>query len=84
MPDDDRLVTMKVFASAFEASLARGALQAAGIRAVIPGEALGTFCRPHADTSTRTLQVFAEDFDAATAELTRATMRAANTPPPKD
>jgi hypothetical protein len=84
LADERRLVTVATFGTAFEASLARGALQSIGIRAIVPGEELGTFCRTRSDTSTRTLQVFEEDHDRAVAELRRATMRGKNTTAPND
>jgi hypothetical protein len=42
---DEPLVAIAWFATSFEASLARGALEAVGIPAFIPYEAFGTFSR---------------------------------------
>ncbi len=63
--DDRRLVTIAVFENALEASLARGALESAGIPALVPGEALGTFTRDRGGLSMTELQVFEEDRDRA-------------------
>jgi hypothetical protein len=38
MREDERLVTIAVFDTRFEAGLARGALEGAGIRALVPEE----------------------------------------------
>jgi hypothetical protein len=71
--DDEALVTIAVFDTIWEACLARGALNNAGIRAVVPEESLmrargGIF--PHGS-----LQVVADDRDRAIAELRRLRMR---------
>ena len=43
MTGDESLVTVATFADSFEASAARGALEAAGIPAFVPAENLGSF-----------------------------------------
>src|SRR5215213_5922059 len=57
---DERLVTIAVFDSVIEASLARGALEAAGIRALVPEQESvrlrGTYFAPRG-----TLQVLESD-----------------------
>jgi hypothetical protein len=69
MRDDEGLVTIAVFDTVFEASLARGALEAAGIRALVPEETLvrsrdGMF-------TTAKLQVLESDRNRSIAELRR-------------
>ena len=73
MRDDEALITIAVFDRTWEACLARGALDRAGIRAVVPEEGLmrsrgGIF--PHGS-----LQVVSADRDRAVAELRRLKMR---------
>lgn len=84
MQRDEPLVTIASFPSSFEASLARGALEAVGISAVVPDEALGTFSRHRgavgglplgAGIGESVLQVFESDRDRAVAELRRLDMR---------
>ena len=72
--DDNALVTIATFDTAFEASLARGALEAIGIPALVPGEALGTFTRNRGGLPLTELQVFASDRERAAAELNRIRM----------
>jgi hypothetical protein len=79
--DDEALVTIATFTTSFEASLARGALEAAGIAAVVPGEESGTFStysRNHGDPTVSVLQVLESDRDRAIAELGRMQMRIAD------
>jgi hypothetical protein len=45
MSRDDELVTVATFTSSMDASIAKGALEAAGIPAFVPGENVGTFAR---------------------------------------
>lgn len=72
----DPLVTIARFTTALEASLARGALEAIGIRALVVGEQFALFNRfrdsmpPHAD-----LRVFETDRDRAGTELRRLQIR---------
>jgi len=72
---DEPIVTVATFATSFEASLARGALEAIGIRALVPGEALGSFSTQRGGISATELQVFASDRDRALVELRRMQIR---------
>jgi hypothetical protein len=65
------LVAIAVFRSDFDAGVARGALEAIGIPARVPGVALGMLSRNRGGIPEGTLQVFASDKDAAVAELRR-------------
>jgi hypothetical protein len=65
------LVTIATFATAMNASLARGALEAIGIQAFIPGEDLGSFSRNRGGVTNTTLQVRHADCVRAIAELQR-------------
>ncbi len=69
------LVTIATFESGVEASLARGALEAIGIRAYVPGEAQGMYSLNRGGAASPTLQVFASDRDRALVELRRMQMR---------
>jgi hypothetical protein len=85
--DDQALVTIATFTTSFEfeASLARGALEAVGIAAVVPGEESGTFStysRNRGDPAVSVLQVLESDRHRAVAELGRIQMRIAG--PPSD
>jgi hypothetical protein len=71
------LVTIASFHSSFEASLARGALEAIGIPAFVPGEMQGAFSINRGGVSSTRLQVFETDRDRATVELRRMQMRIA-------
>ena len=73
MADNDlrKLVTVAAFATDVEASLARGALEAAGIDAYVPAEGAGTFSRYIARPVKIELQVKAHDLPMAVAELKR-------------
>ena len=79
--NNEALVTVATFATEMEAHLAKGALEAAGIQALVPDEGLGSLSRNRGGISSTTVQVFASDCDRATAELRRIAMRAANTKP---
>ncbi len=72
---DEPLVTIASFASSFEASLAKGALEACGILAVVPDEGLGTFSRNRGGIACGILQVFQSDRDRAIAELRRLNLK---------
>ena len=74
---DEPLVTIATFPTSFEAGVARGALESIGIRAHVPGEALGAFSRNRGGIAEGTLQVFASDKDAAVAELRRMDLKIA-------
>jgi len=75
------LITIATFETEIEASFARGALEAIGISALVPGESSGSFTgmygsRPHrAD-----LQVFESDRDRAIVELRRLQIRIVSPP----
>jgi hypothetical protein len=75
MPRQDPLVTIARFETAFEASLARGALEAIGIRAYVPGEAQGAFALHRGGAESSALQVFEPDRDRAVVALCRMQMR---------
>jgi hypothetical protein len=70
------IVTVATFSSSMEASLARGALEAIGIRAWVPGEAQGSFLSMYrGGLSTTELKVFESDRDRALVELSRMQIR---------
>jgi hypothetical protein len=73
MRDDELLVTIAVFETTFEASLARGALEAIGIRALVPEEKLVQSRSNLAHGAT--LQVFESEAAHARAELRRMQIR---------
>ena len=75
MPRDERLVTVRVFPSSFEAGLAKGALESIGIEAFVPDDGLGSFSRNRGGLPSGTLQVFDSDLDRASAELRRFDIR---------
>ena len=74
MHRDEPIVTIAVFSTELEASLARGALEAIGIPALVVGEWSGTFSRYRGDGFTE-LQVFESDAARASLELRRMQMR---------
>jgi hypothetical protein len=61
---DEALITVAIFETELEASFARGALEAIGISALVPGEWSGA-----------ELQVFESDRDRALVELRRLKIR---------
>ena len=67
----DPLVTIASFATSLDASLARGALEAAGINAVVAGEGLGSLSRNRGGIPVTELQVRDSDREKAIAELRR-------------
>ena len=67
----DPLVTIASFATSMDASLARGALEAAGINAIVAGEGLGSFSRNRGGIAVPELQVRKSDREKAIAELRR-------------
>lgn len=77
MSDQDVLVTIATFATEFEASLARGALEAIGIPAMVPTESQGTFSGHDRRSSPgpAELKVFESDRERALVELRRIQMR---------
>jgi len=68
------IVTLATFETEFEASLARGALEAIGIRAMVPGEQFGTYARSGRAREVE-LKVFESDRDRAIVELRRLQIR---------
>jgi hypothetical protein len=74
--DDERLVTIAVFDSRFEAGLARGALEGAGIRSLVPEE--HQLRAGHAFPAH--LQVLESDRNRAIAELRRLQIRLVEPP----
>ena len=71
----EALVTIARFETTFEASVARGALHAIGIRALVPGEGIGSFSTHRGGIAGTELQVFASDAERAVRELRRMQMR---------
>ena len=78
--DDESLVTIATFGTSFEASLARGALEAAGIEALVPGEEAGTFSLYSSQPRPAVLQVLESNKDRAIAELRRLKMHIVEPP----
>jgi hypothetical protein len=76
---DEPIVTLATFETEFEASLARGALEAAGIRAMVPGEVFGTYSR-NPRFNRIELKVFESDRDRAQVALRRMQMRIVEPP----
>jgi hypothetical protein len=72
---NERLVTIARFQTAFEASVVRGALEARGIRAFVPGEGQGSFSINRGGLATTEVQVFESDQVQAIAELRRLDMK---------
>ena len=75
---EEPLVTVAVFDTEFEASLARGALEAIGIPALVPGEAAGSFPGFYGGRLPNTvteLKVFESDRHRASVELRRMQIR---------
>lgn len=76
MPRDEALVTIATFETELEASFARGALEAIGIPALVPGESSGSFSGLYGGGSARAeLRVFDSDRDRALIELRRLQIR---------
>ena len=74
--NDEALVTIAAFDTELEASFARGALEAMGIRALVPGESSGSFSGPYGGGSHQAeLKVFESDRDRALVELRRLRIR---------
>lgn len=82
MHENDALITIATFETQFEASLARGALAAIGISALVPGEAGGSFTGLYGGIGLgRTeLKVFEPDRDRALVELRRMRIHAVEPP----
>ena len=77
---NEPLVTIARFETSVEASLARGALEGLGIRALVPGEELGSFSTHRGGIAGTELQVFASDAERATVALRRLQIRVVDTP----
>lgn len=72
----DPIITVATFATGMEASLARGALEAIGIRAFVPGEAQASFSSLYRGSlAASELKVFESDRERALVELRRMQMR---------
>ena len=73
---DDALTTIAIFETELEASFARGALEARGIRALVPGESSGSLSGLYGGRAAGAeLQVFESDRDRALVELRRLKIR---------
>jgi hypothetical protein len=73
---DDALTTIAIFETGLEASFARGALEAIGITALVPGEWSGSFTGMYRGLPHQAeLQVFESDRDRAIVELRRLQIR---------
>jgi len=73
---DETLVTIATFETELEASFARGALEAIGISALVPGEWSGSFTGMYRGLPHQAeLQVFESDRDRALVELRRLKIR---------
>jgi hypothetical protein len=81
MRDDECLVTIATFDTVWEASMARGVLEAVGIRALVPEETLVRLSRITI-LPTGSLQVLEADKDRALTELRRSQIRLV--PPPTE
>ena len=72
---NEPFVTLATFATEFEASLARGALEAIGIPAMVPGAESGTYARYTGAMREYKLTVFESDRARAVVELRRLQIR---------
>ena len=70
--EDEQLVTVATFGNMFDASVARGALEAEGVQAFVPGEALGAFSQVPPREMWVELKVRASDCDRAVQLLKQA------------
>ncbi len=77
---DEALVTIATFSTVVEAALARGALEAIGIPALVVGEELGTFARYRGGLAETPLQVFESDRPRAIVALRRLQIRIVEPP----
>jgi len=76
MSRDEALITIATFETEIEASFARGALEAIGISALVPGEWSGSFTGLYGGSRRGAdLQVFESDRDRALVELRRLQIR---------
>jgi hypothetical protein len=83
MRDDEKLVTIAVFDTGFEAGLARGRLEGIGIRALVPEEHLFRSGGPTHGLPAH-LRVLESDRDRAVAELRRLQIRLVSPPSERD
>lgn len=74
MRENELLVTIATFETVWEAAIARGVLEAAGIRALVPEETLLRSTR-NTILPTGSLQVLQSDKDRALVELRRSQIR---------
>ena len=81
---DEPIVTVATFETEFEASLARGALEAIGIKAMVPGEVFGNYSRRSRPFRGVELKVFESDCERAAVELRRLQMRVVRGNDPND
>ena len=72
---EEPIVTLATFDTEFEASLARGALEAIGIPAMVPGEDAGLYIRRSRVLQGVELKVFESDRERAAVELRRMQIR---------
>ncbi len=70
--EDQQFVTVATFGNMFDASIARGALEAEGVKAFVPGEALGAFSQVPPRELWVELKVGASDRDRAVKLLKQA------------
>ncbi len=70
--EDEQFVTVATFGNVFDASVARGALEAEGVKAFVPGEALGAFSQVPPREIWVALKVRASDRDRAVELLKQA------------
>ena len=81
--NNEAIVTVAVFDTEFEASLARGALESIGIQALVPAETSGSITGLYSGRLPGTvteLKVFESDLDRARVELRRMQMRIVDEP----
>jgi hypothetical protein len=74
--NDEPLITIATFQTSTEAGLARGALEAIGIRALVPEDA---YSRMGVSVTPASLQVFQSDSTRALIELRRMQIRIVKT-----
>ena len=73
---DEPLITIATFETELEATFARGALEAIGISALVPGEWSGSFTGMYRGSPHRVeLKVFESERDRAIVELRRLQIR---------
>jgi hypothetical protein len=75
MREDEALVTVATFTTVFDASVARGALESIGIRALVPEETLVRGICMDSFAPIARLQVFESDAERARVQLRRLQIR---------